>query len=626
MKLHKKTGLILLLVLITLTSLILVINAQNTNQLKPLKENINSNLEEAYSNIEPDNLEEIIVLNSKKSNEDSSGGSSGRGGSSGGGTSVTSLGICGNGITEETEECDDGNNNDHDECTNDCKNKDNNKNKNKDDCDKGIGSPDKECRCNGFEFGIVKYECGESIEKGSHADDYDITLSWNKCNSADWTASPAVDGILSKEATIIYTHDGGTSGTIDKTLKYDISHITFCGNEIPETICGNSEVEVPEQCDLGESNGIQCIPNYGESCTYCSETCEEITLYDGYCGDEIIQETYEQCEVDLDCDDDNIHTIDTCTACSCEHEDIPYCGDNIKQENEECDDSNNEDNDGCSADCKIELCYGILLPPAEPCKSFYCDPADGQIKEDYTNFPLSTPCEADSEECTIDHCDGQGSCVLLEDNCNECCDDEDCPNDIYSNNYCFNDDVYYDFTDYFCLSNECRIDIDRIFVQDCGEDSCEDWNYYCEDNDVYKDRNCYDRGCNAGACYEDEDPEEEYVNTCTYDCVDGTCTQEPGCGDNNLDLGEECDDGNLINGDGCDENCEIEEIICYEDDDCGERECAGGPNYCENNKVYQDFIIYVCINPGQYNSYCTDEIIPWLLQICAYGCNNGVCI
>jgi cysteine-rich repeat protein len=625
-----------------------------------------------------DNEAKVIKLNNKGgSSGDKSGGGSGVDNSKSISASHITF-VCGNGIAEGDEECDDRNDNDHDECTNSCEKR------NKYDCEKGIGSPDKECKCSGFDFGIVKYECEGGIEKGPEASNYDISLSWNKCNSADWTADPGVDGILSKEATIIYTHDGGASGTIDKTTKHDISHITFCGyeNTEPEPYCGDNIINNNEQCDNGESNDIQCIPDYDESCTYCSDTCEEITISGGYCGDNILQEPEEQCDgilsvgeyqecsdtcelinipycgdghLDLgeECDDDNNINGDGCDEnCIieiCEHdvgirysygnsfgtgiaiklkntddwlddpveltqgqdyiikyiidnkienstnnihvmvkingivlaeynhpinkedpEDIDLntsgltgtynisvyvekineidcnltdnyaqreiivsfveCGDGTLDSNEQCDDGNNANGDGCDKFCEIELCYGVIIPPAEQCKSFYCDSSDGQIKEEYTNFPSGTSCNADSKDCTMDQCDGSGNCVLLEDNCNnnECCSDEQCPDDEYDEEYCLNNDVYHDFRDYFCLSSNCEFNINKIFVKDCGDDSCDDWNYYCEDGDVYKDRNCYDRGCESNACYETENNEKEKSEECgeneygewKYECRD----------------------------------------------------------------------------------------------------------
>jgi len=52
--------------------------------------------------------------------------------------------------------------------------------------------------------------------------------------------------------------------------------------------------------------------------------------------------------------------------------------------------------------------------------------------------------------------------------------------------------------------------------QDCGIDSCGSWSSnYCEDNDVYHSRICYDRGCANEACYENPSaPDEEKVQEC----------------------------------------------------------------------------------------------------------------
>ena len=75
------------------------------------------------------------------------------------------------------------------------------------------------------------------------------------------------------------------------------------------------------------------------------------------------------------------------------------------------------------------------------------------------------------------------------------------------------------------------------------------------------DRDCQDYGA---VCVEDA------VNGDHCRCPEGThfddneCvpnSQEPRCGDGNVDvgLGEECDDGNTADGDGCSANCTIEE-------------------------------------------------------------------
>jgi len=51
--------------------------------------------------------------------------------------------------------------------------------------------------------------------------------------------------------------------------------------------------------------------------------------------------------------------------------------------------------------------------------------------------------------------------------------------------------------------------------QDCGIDSCSSWgDNYCEDNDVYHSRICYDRGCANESCYENSSTDEEKVQEC----------------------------------------------------------------------------------------------------------------
>ncbi|MBI2559481.1 VWA domain-containing protein [Candidatus Woesearchaeota archaeon] len=78
----------------------------------------------------------------------------------------------------------------------------------------------------------------------------------------------------------------------------------------------------------------------------------------------------------------------------------------------------------CNTDqnlCTVQHCNGqgscvvnetVDVPAPQQCKSFFCDPLSGDIKENLSGFPLSTPCEADGNLCTLDHCNGIGSCVL----------------------------------------------------------------------------------------------------------------------------------------------------------------------------------------------------------------------
>ncbi|MDD2656511.1 MAG: DUF4215 domain-containing protein, partial [Patescibacteria group bacterium] len=71
-------------------------------------------------------------------------------------------------------------------------------------------------------------------------------------------------------------------------------------------VCGNNKVDIGEQCDLGTQNGVQCRPEYGRSCTYCSNTCLVQTLEASQrCGNGIVDKDInnnflEQCDYTLD--------------------------------------------------------------------------------------------------------------------------------------------------------------------------------------------------------------------------------------------------------------------------------------------------------------------------------------
>jgi len=59
-----------------------------------------------------------------------------------------------------------------------------------------------------------------------------------------------------------------------------------------EPRCGNGIVDDNETCDEGDENGQRCTPNYGESCTYCSNDCQNILTVDSgdFCGNSNIDQ------------------------------------------------------------------------------------------------------------------------------------------------------------------------------------------------------------------------------------------------------------------------------------------------------------------------------------------------
>jgi len=221
-------------------------------------------------------------------------------------------------------------------------------------------------------------------------------------------------------------------------------------------------------------------------------SCEE-----PYCGEE--------------CDDGNNVDGDGCSAnCTIE----PFCGDGNLDPGEECDDGNNVDGDGCDANCTIEpFCGDGNLDPGE-----YCD--DGNNIDG----------DGCSSICEIEPYCGDGNLDRGEE-----CDDG---NNIDGDG----------------CSADCTIE------PYCGDGNL-DPGEYCDDGNNIDGDGCssiceVEPYCGDGNL--DDGEECDDGNNEDGDGCSSTCEVEPYCGDGNLDDGEECDDGNNTDNDGCSATCTIE--------------------------------------------------------------------
>src|SRR4030043_50184 len=157
--------------------------------------------------------------------------------------------------------------------------------------------------------------------------------------------------------------DDGNSHTTDTCL----NDCTCKHENIP--YCGDGSVGTGETCELPNTNNN----NYcGQSTSQCSGTKlgtrDSYGNCDGVCGCTYDSFNYQcvkgqcgaTCAVNADCDDQNIHTTDTCLAnCTCKHENIPYCGDGSVGAGETCELPNTNDNSYCGQ--TASQCSGTKL-------------------------------------------------------------------------------------------------------------------------------------------------------------------------------------------------------------------------------------------------------------------------
>ncbi len=221
--------------------------------------------------------------------------------------------------------------------------------------------------------------------------------------------------------------------------------------EEPEPYCGDGNLDLGEDCDDGENNGVPCVPPYGSSCNYCSIECEEITFPGPKCGDGNIDRPDEQCEHDVDCPIGM-----SCIYCKCVIEEEPGC---TPEDTRPCDTGEPGICAAGTQTCDGEGFWGECVRDSDPvteiCNNALDDDCDGDIDCDDSDCASDPECISEPEpECTsgdtrpcdtgqlgicmvgVQTCDTEGSwgeCVGVNEPATEICDnylDDDCDGDI----------------------------------------------------------------------------------------------------------------------------------------------------------------------------------------------------
>jgi MYXO-CTERM domain-containing protein len=253
--------------------------------------------------------------------------------------------VCGNGIPEGSEVCDDGNTNDCDGCRADCSALETGCGDsflcNAEVCDDGNTTNCDGCRgdCSALETG-----CGDSYMCGAEACDDGNTADCDGCR-ADCSAveTGCGDSFLCNAEVC----DDGNTVDCDGCRADCSANETGCGDGFT---CG------AEACDDG--NAVDCDG--------CRADC---SVAETGCGDGFMCGTEE-------CDDGNTTTCDGCSdACVTE----TGCGDGAVCGSELCDDGNTTDCDGCRADCSADEtgCGDGFICGTEACDDGNATPGDG---------------------------------------------------------------------------------------------------------------------------------------------------------------------------------------------------------------------------------------------------------
>lgn len=207
-------------------------------------------------------------------------------------------------------------------------------------------------------------------------------------------------------------------------------------------------------------------------------------------------------------------------------------------------------------------------------------------------------------------------------NCNR---DSDCGEAIYSQNFCSQNNVYQNITEWICLNpgqvnSTCVQEHDEILIDACD-----------------KTEQCSNGNCTKLACYENDSGldyvragETTYQGITTADYCENSSTilHEFYCINNNTlqnetiidcldELFDECSKGacGYIN----------QAIACFADDDCGDQR---NQTYCKDNSPWMNSTTWTCLNPATPNANCVQEPKQTQLQNCTatQTCFDGKCV
>lgn len=244
---------------------------------------------------------------------------------------------------------------------------------------------------------------------------------------------------------------------------------------------------------------------------------------------------------DLDCDDGNACTVDSCD---------PRFG--CMSETISCDDSNECTADSCDS---ATGCLNVERPCGDnnECTTDSCDPASGCVNEDN-----SARCD-DSSVCTTDSCDPASGCV---NDTISCDDDNECTAESC-------DAVMGCDSTPVADGTSCNRGLGMCAAGVCEAVSCTS-DAACDDSDA-----CTQDSCNMAT---NECVNVDISDSCDDDnlCTADSCDSATGCV--NADNSAACDDGEECTAESCDAQtgCSSEPVADGTPCDGGAGDCSGG--------------------------------------------------
>lgn len=482
--------------------------------------------------------------------------------------------VCGDGVVEGDEACDDGNDDETDACLSTCVAAscgDGFTYEGTEECDDGAANSDTTpdaCRTS-----CILPFCGDDVLDSDEACDYGDDNSDTEPNSCRTTCAFAScgDGVVDNGETC-------DSGEANSDTAPDA-----CRTTCTPAFCGDGVADSGEACDQGDANS-NVVPDA------CRTSCVL-----PYCGDGV-NDTPEQCDSGANNSDT---TPDACrTTCL-----NPSCGDGVNDTPEQCDDgAENSDTEpnACRTACLVASCGDGVIDSAET-----CDNGDGN--SDSTPDACRTTCEpascGDAVTDSGEQCDdGDANSDTDPDACRLLCVAPSCGDGVTdSTEQCDDGHANSDSAPDACRTT-CALAACGDGVTDSEEDCDASGESELCDVDC-TDAECGDETVNETAGEACDDGQE--TADCDFDCTEVECGDETV----NVSAGEACDDGNDDDTDEC-------LTICISST-CGDGFVQTEVEECDDGENNSDELADAC-RENCMPAWCGDGVIDT-----GEGCDDG---